>query len=97
VPNLKDLAHPMQPIGWDENGSVRFKRNAILRWLVDTRKVNLNAIDFGSFPVEDIGQFFQLLGYSTSAYGSLSFVPEALRDEADRKASDVLDEKKAKR
>lgn len=45
-PQLSKLAHPMQPIGFDESNTVRFKQNAIVRFLLDAcsagYKFNLN-------------------------------------------------------
>ena len=31
---LADMPHPMQPIGFHENGTIRFKQNAIVDFLV---------------------------------------------------------------
>jgi hypothetical protein len=86
-------AQPMQPIYLDENGTPRFKHNAIVRKLVDKKVIDLNKIDVQNFPIEDVEQFWQLLGYSISGYG-LSFVrPETLA-EADTKAEALLAEEK---
>lgn len=84
----------MQPIYLDDSGSPRFKCNAIIRKLTHDKVINLNKIDFESFPVEDVEQFFQLLGYSTSGYGDISFVRPATIDEADARAEVLLEEKK---
>lgn len=34
-PQTKDQKHPVQPIGFDAQGTVRFKRNEIVRFLLD--------------------------------------------------------------
>ena len=82
--------HPMQPIEKDYNGVVRFKANAIVRWLVDSGKANLNDICIHGFDTDDMVQFWQQLGYSVSGYGDLSFVPENVIQQADEKAAQIL-------
>lgn len=89
---LSDLKHPRQPIGVDERGTVRFKPNAVLRWLVDNKHVNLNAIDPDDFPPGDVKQFWQLLGYSVSAWGSLDFVDLKTARACDKAAAKLADE-----
>jgi hypothetical protein len=65
--------HPMQPLVMDGN-VVRFKANAIVRLLLDTGKLNMNDLALIQFPAEDREQFAQLIGYSVSGYGELSYV-----------------------
>lgn len=83
---------PMQPIYLDENGTPRFKDNAIVRRLFDSKLISLNDIAewLDSVPVEDAEQFWQLLGYSTSGYGDLSFVRPETIAKADAKADTLL-------
>lgn len=70
---------PMQPIVRDDRGVVRFRANAIVRRLSNEGKISLNEIAAWDMPVEDAEQFWQMLGYSVSGYGDLSFVrPETL-------------------
>lgn len=84
---IDDLKHPQQPIGTAEDGEVRFKANSIIRDLFRTRALDLDKIgarvDAGVFPVEDYVQLTQLLGYSVSAWGSLSTSPPEIVAEAD--------------
>lgn len=70
------MKNPMQPIGLDEDGVVRFKRNAIVRLLLDTGKLTLNDLACMPFSQTDWEQFYQLIGYSVSGYGDLSSVSE---------------------
>lgn len=63
---------PMQPIVQDEHGVVRFKENKIVRDLVDSGKLDLNAT--AHYPFEDRSQLSQLIGYSVSGWGGLSTV-----------------------
>ena len=94
---VSDLAHPMQPIGWDGD-VIRFKRNAIVRALLDQctahGSLDLNRISMmvatGAFSVEDQIQLVQLIGYSVSGFGELSYVPDDLVETADAVAADLI-------
>lgn len=66
-------SHPIQPVALDSNGVIRFKANAIIRKLVDDKLIDLNEISCWDIPKDDRSQFAQLMGYSLSGYGSLSF------------------------
>src|ERR1035441_4001336 len=78
------LKHPMQPIGYDETGEIiRFKQNAIVRYILDFGTLDLNAIALLPFTVEDRVQFAQLIGYSVSGFGDLPYVPKKVVAEAD--------------
>ena len=57
---------PMQPIITDENGTFRFRKNAIVRYLRDS--LNLNDLAEMAFPQSDWDQFIQLIGYSLDGY-----------------------------
>src|SRR5271170_6490374 len=96
--NVKRMpkAQPMQPIYLDEEGTPRFKGNAIVRRLFKEKIISLNdiAMWLDDVPVEDAEQFWQLLGYSTSGYGDLSFVRPEIIAEADAKAEALLEKKK---
>lgn len=94
------LRHPMQPIGFDGHstehsprGVIRFKSNAIIEWLFRTGKLDLSEISMmaqsGMFPTEDQVQLAQLLGYSVSGFGDLSYVPRYVCNEADAKAAEL--------
>jgi hypothetical protein len=82
--------HPRQPIDLDPNGVPRFKGNAIIRRLVNENIVNLNTIGLWDVPAEDRDQFWQLLGYSVSGYGELSFISPETVAWADAEAEAVL-------
>ena len=79
--------HPMQPIEWAKDGVIRFKGNAIVRWLVDSKQIDLNQISIycqeHRVPKTDVEQFWQLLGYSVSGYGDLGFVRRKTIETAD--------------
>lgn len=65
-----ELQHPAQPIGDDGHGCTRFKANQIVSFLAESR---LNELATMGFPEEDWRQLAQLLGYSVSGYGDLSY------------------------
>jgi hypothetical protein len=66
--------HPIQPIVMV--GEVkRFKENKIVTALLNTHsKMDLNTIACMNFSTDDQRQLAQLIGYSVSGYGDLSFV-----------------------
>jgi len=67
------MKHPTQPIETDEDGVRRFKRNAIVRYILDAGPLNMNDIALMPFSREDRQQFAQLIGYSFSGYMDLSY------------------------
>jgi hypothetical protein len=69
--------HPIQPLELDQHGTLRFKANKIIRQLVDTNVINLNDIAcMDDVDKDDQNQFAQLIGYSLSGYGSLSYADD---------------------
>lgn len=91
------MRHPTQPLAPDEDGTVRFKENAIVRRLLDRSreglKTDLNDIACMEFSQEDRQQFAQLIGYSLSGYGELSYVDDATFHVASEMAESGRDEK----
>jgi len=75
--------HPIQPLEKDETGVLRFKANAIVRHLLDNGGIDLNQIACMEFSREDREQFAQLIGYSLSGYGDLSYVSDETYAAAD--------------
>lgn len=73
----KKLEHPIQPLGIDEHGVLRFKSNAIVKELLDFASsigFDMNTIAAHVHSDEDRRQFAQLIGYSLSGYSELSYV-----------------------
>ncbi len=69
--------NPIQPICTDENGTIRFKQNKIVRDLLDfasARGFSLNEIARKDYDRDDQIQLAQLIGYSVSGFGDLSYV-----------------------
>lgn len=80
--------HPMQPLMRDHKGVIRFKANKILERLFDTGVIDLNRTrGWADCPVEDHEQLAQLLGYSVSSFGNLSYAQRKTIRKADRRAS----------
>lgn len=90
---------PMQPVGTAEDGILRFRENRVVSKLLDLaseRGVNLNTLVFhaNDCPQEEWEQFYQLIGYSLSGYGSLGRVSEISYDTAAKMAHDEIEDSK---
>ena len=65
----------IQPTVKDSNDVIRFKENKIVRYLLDSHpEVDLNKLAVGDFSQDDRQHFAQLIGYSVSSWGTLSYV-----------------------
>ena len=80
---MSTVKHPLQPLIKDEDGIVRFKGNAIARFLLDDGPHDLDRLAALPFSQEDREQFTQLLGYSLCGFSELSYV----RDETYQRAA----------
>lgn len=88
--------HPIQPIEKDEHGVSRFKGNAIVRFLLDDGPFDMNQIAMKRFSVEDQEQFAQLIGYSLSGFGELSYVRNDTYETAAKMHADGTTEDQAR-
>ena len=94
---MKNLPNPLQPIGYDEDGVIRFKPNKIVELLyedsVERGRIDMNTIAIwqqtGRVSADDMVQFVQLLGYSVSGMGDLHYVPHNKLVEIDQEADKV--------
>jgi len=68
---MKNHRMPIQPI---ENN--RFVKNRIVSKLLETSNLDLNDIAMMSFTEQERIQFAQLIGYSVSGFGTLSYVDD---------------------
>ena len=80
------VGHPIQPLAQDEQGTLRFKSNAIVRYLLDNGGIDMNKIATLGFDREDHEQFAQLIGYSLSGYSDLSYVRDETWETANHMA-----------
>lgn len=94
VPAPPRATHPLQPLVRDPSGVIRFRENAIVRYLLEAskqgRRCDLNALAILPFTQEDREQFAQLIGYSLSGFGDLSYVSKGTYARAE--AQEVLEE-----
>lgn len=72
----KNIVMPLQPISDDENGVQRFVENRIVSKLLDAGPLDMNDLAIMDFSQQERIQFAQLIGYSVSGFGSLSYVDE---------------------
>lgn len=86
----------MQPLYTDERGVLRFKANAIVRYLLDFGGIDMNKLAVLPFSDEDRQQFAQLIGYSLGGYGDLSYVTADAYGIAERMAELEEDEDRAR-
>lgn len=75
------MKHPIQPLAPDEHGTIRFKENKIVDFLA--KQFGLNELAALGFPREDWEQLAQLIGYSLSGFGDLSYVRDSTWETAD--------------
>lgn len=68
--------HPLQPLEVDMHGTLRFKSNAIVLHLLNHGSIDMNQLAMLAFTREDREQFAQLIGYSLSGFGDLSYTTE---------------------
>lgn len=71
------MKNPIQPLHLTEQGHIRFKQNKIVSDLLDfsTEKgFGLNEIAMREYSSDDQIQLAQLIGYSLSGFGGLSYV-----------------------
>jgi hypothetical protein len=72
--------HPIQPLIVAPDGFTRFKSNKVVVALLDRAKqgirTDLNDLACLGLPNDDFEQFAQLIGYSLSGWGSLSYVSD---------------------
>lgn len=85
---MNELKNPTQPLIIDKFGTVRFKINKLVKYLLDKGGLNMNDLAAAArsekFSKNDQEQFAQLIGYSVSGFGDLSYVS----DETYEKVSD---------
>ena len=76
-----------QPLVLDDDGVIRFRENRIMRLLLDGGPFSLEQIALMAFTDQERQQLAQLIGYSVSGYGDLSYAD----DEATTRADSAVD------
>ena len=69
--------HPLQPFVVDKDGTVHFKQNTIVRFLLEAGLWDMNKLELMNFTLEDREQFAQLIGYSLTGFLELPYVSSA--------------------
>jgi len=87
------LKHPVQPLCHDHKGTIRFKPNEIVRFLLDEGPFDLNHLAAKGFDREDYEQFAQLIGYSLGGFGELSYVSDDTFETAERMSEGESEDK----
>ena len=88
----------MQKIDLDAHSVLRFRSNALVRYLLDAGPFDLNHLALlPNIPRGDWVQLAQLIGYSVSGFGDLSYVKRRETEEADRRADKVRDKRDRKK
>lgn len=90
------MKHPMQPLALDKNGTLRFKSNAIVDYLLDKGGLDMNDLAVIDFTQEDREQFAQLIGYSQCGFGDLSYVSDETYETCDNMYRKGLTEAEAR-
>lgn len=90
------MKHPIQPLALDPHGVLRFKKNTIVQFLLDAGPFDMNQIAIKEFSAEDQEQFAQLIGYSLSGFGDLSYVSDETYETAERMYENGETEDKAR-
>ena len=90
------MKQPIQPLQEDESGVIRFKQNSLVRYILDHGGIDMNDLAMQDFPQEDEEQFAQLIGYSLSGFGDLSYVTNDTYEAAHKMAHDGLTEEQAR-
>ena len=91
--------NPIQPIIKDDTGRLRFKRNAIVDFLLEfstSKGISLNELSSMDFSKDDWQQLAQLIGYSLSGYSELRYVDNESYYAAVKMHEDKLSEKDAR-
>lgn len=84
--------HPHQPIV-RVKGVDRFKKNPLVEYLLNAGGLDMNALalfacENSNVTKRDEAQFAQLIGYSVSGWGGLSYVTDTIYDEVEKHVHD---------
>ncbi len=72
----------MQPVVLDPHGTARFQENKLVCFLLNWssgRGMSLNDLALLPFDADDRSQLAQLIGYSVSGYGDLSYAQDVAK------------------
>jgi len=93
----KKKQHPMQKLVIVDD-VVRFRKNLLVEYLLSAGPFDLNHLScLPNIPKEDWEQFAQLIGYSVSGFGSLSYATDEVVAKSDAKADKLWKRHHAKK
>jgi hypothetical protein len=78
--------HPIQPVYIDNQQVIRFKPNKLVQYLLDNGGIDMNQLAMLRYDDSEHEQFAQLIGYSLSGFGELSYVSDKVYEAANKKA-----------
>lgn len=78
------MSHPLQEVYLDKHGTARFEANKIVQFLLDAGPFDMNQLARMAFSQKDREQFAQLIGYSVSGFGDLSYVSDETFEKAEK-------------
>lgn len=87
---MSDKPLPMQPVVVSDDGVIRFRGNALVRYLLDSGGIDMNKLRHVDCPPKDREQFAQLIGYSVAGYHELSYVSDESAARASALAREVM-------
>ncbi len=89
VKQIPTSSYTPQPLIVLDDGVVRFRENKIVRFLLDAGPFDMNQLAMMPFGQEDYEQFAQLIGYSVSEFGELSYVSPEIVEMVGQQASEI--------
>ena len=88
-------AMPLQPIGWDDHDVLRFRKNRLVEFLLDNGPFDMNdLVALPGITNAEHMQFAQLIGYSVSGAGDLSYFDDETISEMDALAEELIEKEK---
>ena len=67
----------VRPMILDEQGTLRFRENAIVCHLLDDGPFTMNDLAVGDYSIADREEFLMLIGYSVEGFSEISYVTDA--------------------
>lgn len=91
---MDEIKHPMQEVVWDGD-VIRFQRNRLVEYLLNNGGIDLNHLArLPNISDADREQFAQLIGYSVSGFGDLSYARRKTVRKADARAEKLIEKGK---
>ncbi|MDR5790267.1 hypothetical protein P9281_27355 [Caballeronia sp. LP003] len=72
----EEQKHPLQQVFIDERGQPRFRKNAIVEYLLTHGSIRWDQILMMDFPLADREQIAQQMGYSVAGFNELHWVSD---------------------